>query len=196
MPLVPPGITVALATAQGLLSPIIVRQRNIGGFVASVTLEEIGTDRTEITRHPIEQGAAITDHAYLHPPELIVRPGWSNSDLAGLGDPNYVQEIYKKFLALMGTRQPFTVVTGKRVYKDMLIEEITVPTDVATENSFKPTIRMRNVILVRTQTASLPSPDVMKSPGATAPDSPQGTKQLGPAPNVNTLAAPSVGEFS
>lgn len=48
-------------------------------IVAQVTVEEVHQDEAEITEHPIEQGAAITDHAFVRPSEVIVTAGWSNS---------------------------------------------------------------------------------------------------------------------
>ncbi len=48
-------------------------------IVAQATVEEVHDDELTLTRHPIEQGASITDHAYKEPSEVIVRCGWSNS---------------------------------------------------------------------------------------------------------------------
>lgn len=48
-------------------------------IIAQATVEEVHDDELEITDHPIEQGASITDHAYKRPSEVVVRCGWSNS---------------------------------------------------------------------------------------------------------------------
>lgn len=48
-------------------------------IIADATVEERHMDRLEITNHPVETGAAITDHAFYHPPELTLVLGWSNS---------------------------------------------------------------------------------------------------------------------
>jgi len=55
---------------------------------ASVTIEEVHTDELEITDHPVESGAAISDHAFKHPAEVTIRMGWSNSSASsgGLSD--------------------------------------------------------------------------------------------------------------
>lgn len=42
-------------------------------------LEEVGTDTMEITDHPVEQNAAISEHAYRRPAEVLIRAAWSNS---------------------------------------------------------------------------------------------------------------------
>lgn len=48
-------------------------------LVAQVTVEEVHQDETEITEHPVEQGAAISDHAFARPSEVVITAGWSNS---------------------------------------------------------------------------------------------------------------------
>ena len=62
---------------------LVAPERSIGGLVANATLEEIHSDDLEITEHPIDQGASVTDHAYMRPREVMVRFGFSNSQ--GLG---------------------------------------------------------------------------------------------------------------
>lgn len=48
-------------------------------IIAQVTVEEVHEDDTEITDHPVEQGAAISDHAFVMPSGLVVTAGFSNS---------------------------------------------------------------------------------------------------------------------
>lgn len=86
----------ATAAAQlGLESVLIKPTRGIyrialpdGTFlpniIAHATVEERHTDRLHITDHPVEQGAAISDHAFKRPAEVVLKLGWSNSP-AGLG---------------------------------------------------------------------------------------------------------------
>jgi hypothetical protein len=63
----------------GFQSLIVKPKRSMGPFDDYVTIEELHTDAMEITDHPIEQGALISDHAYMRPPELVIKAGWSNS---------------------------------------------------------------------------------------------------------------------
>lgn len=48
-------------------------------IIAQATIEETHQDELEITDHPVELGAMISDHAFKHPSEVILRMGWSNS---------------------------------------------------------------------------------------------------------------------
>jgi hypothetical protein len=188
----PVGISVALAAAEGLLSTVIFRQRNIGGFVADVTIDERHDDQLTVTRNPVEQGAAITDHSFKEPAGLTVRVGYSNSSPQSLGDPNYVQDVYQNFLELQASRQPFDVITGKRAYANMLITRLVVMTDEKTENALMLTVEMREVILVTTQTVSVPSTGVMRAPGVTGATQLQGTVQTAPGTAANIGAGDAV----
>lgn len=48
-------------------------------IIAHATVEETHEDELELTDQPVEQGAAITDHAYVRPSNLTVVCGWSES---------------------------------------------------------------------------------------------------------------------
>ena len=166
MGFLPPGITVIGAAALNLLSPILFMSRSIGGFVANVTLEEDHNDEIEITDHPVEYGASITDHAFKRPPSVIITCGWSNSSIAALGNPFYVNQVYQAFLDMQASVIPFDIFTGKRFYSDMLAKRISCKTDEKTENALLLTVECRNIQIVSTQVVSsgLGSQANMKDP--------------------------------
>lgn len=58
---------------------IIVDNITYDNIQAQVTIEEVHTDELEITDHPVQQGAAIADHAFKLPAEVVIKMGWSNS---------------------------------------------------------------------------------------------------------------------
>ena len=82
-------------------------RRAIGGFTATVTIEEVAVDELVITEHPVQQGAEITDHAYNKPSEVTLSVMWSEEDAP-------LAETYQKLLELQSSREPFDLVTGKR----------------------------------------------------------------------------------
>lgn len=51
----------------------------ITNIETQITIEEVHSDEMEITEHPVEQGATISDHAYARPSEVIITMAWSNS---------------------------------------------------------------------------------------------------------------------
>jgi hypothetical protein len=208
------NLGLAIAGVQLGLETILVRpSRSIGSFTAQVTLEEEHSDELEITDHPVEMGAKISDHAYMRPSELVIKCGWSDSPsygnllsglvgglvtqtVAGINSiisgtaPNQQKDTYQKLLDLQKKREPFTVVTGKRTYANMLVKSIKTTTNKETENALIATIVLRQVLLVTTQVLAVGAPVAAQaSPETTAATTQQGQKSLTPAPNFNTDAA-------
>lgn len=56
-----------------ILSTLFHQQsRKIGLIVPSVVVSEKHSDTLEITEHPVEIGAAVADHAYKRPSEVVL----------------------------------------------------------------------------------------------------------------------------
>lgn len=78
-------IQTALSAGASLLGLMTVRanrgfQPASGSmFSAMATIEETHVDEMDITDHPVEYGAAISDHAFRRPSELSIVCGWSDS---------------------------------------------------------------------------------------------------------------------
>jgi hypothetical protein len=184
------GLGTLVATAQQL-STVLIQPRNIGGFVADVTIEEQHVDRMRITEHPVEQGAAITDHAYKMPAQVTIRAGWSNSSPAALGNPSYISTIYSSFLALQAARELFDIVTGKRSYTNMLIETLIETTDKEHENAMMLVIECKEVIIATTQTVSVGASSNMAQPQVNGATQQIGTVSATPNPSTfNASAVP------
>lgn len=188
MSLIPIGVSLITAAARGLLSPVFFRARRFGSFIADVTVEENHTDELAITEHPVERGAAISDHSYKRPTSVVIRAGWSNSSLRALGNPNYVQQIYEAVLKLQSTRETFEILTGKRMYKDMLLARIYETTNEQTEDALLLTMEFKQVIITTTQTVIVPDSSVMKTPAATAATQKTGQNNLVPGSDYNATA--------
>jgi hypothetical protein len=207
---------------SGLVSTALAlfkTKRKIGSFTAQVTITEEHTDELTVTDHPVEKGAVISDHAYKNPARLNVTVGWSNSGAQGavgtatsaisdllsgniLGaisdvvSGGYVRTVYQNFLDLMATREPFSVMTGKRNYKNMVITSISTTTDKETENSLVLNVGMREVIIVQTQAVTLSDAANMLSPAGISATINAGVKQLVPAKVSNAVSvAKSVSNF-
>lgn len=123
--------------------------RSIGTIIPDVVIEEAHRDSLVITQHPVERGAAITDHAFATPCSVVIRAGFSNSSA---GYDGYAQEVYEAFQAWKTSRDLRDVSTGKRLYQNMLPADISVITDARTENVLAITVLCQEVILTSTQT--------------------------------------------
>lgn len=151
----------------------IIPRRSIGGITATVTLEEILTDDLEITQHPVQRGAAITDHAYLKPASVSMKIAFSDADAP-------LTETYAKLLALQASREPFDVITGKRQYKNMLFKALGQTNDIATEMMLSINAVLQEIIIVSVETVEVPERSKQKTPGKTGATENAGDKKAQP----------------
>lgn len=166
---------------SGLFVP---NKRSIGAIVAQVTISEQERDELTITEHPVEQGAPISDHAYKRPSEVTIRAGWSAAKSGNLSANG--GGVYAMLLGWQATLHPFDLHTGKRSYKNMLIQQITVTTDSHSEFALMADIVCRQVIIVatkKTQAATNSNPANQADPASNAPPQEKGSQT---AENVGT----------
>lgn len=172
---------VAIIGGVNVLETVLFKQgRSIAGIIPNVAIDETHTDDLTITNHPVEQGAAITDHAFKNPAQVTVRYGFGMSGTAlsfsgAGGDP---KAIYQQLLDIQSSRVPFDLITGKRSYQNMLIQSLGVTTDQATENVLVVTATMREILIVETQVTTLQPASVQAAPEKTADADNGGTRNL------------------
>lgn len=148
-----------------ILSTLFHQQsRKIGLIVPSVVISEKHSDALEITEHPVEVGAAVSDHAYKRPSEVVMQVGFAGggSLLDFIDTTSYgisvglsPRETYQQLLDLQNSRVPFDVVTGKRLYNNMLIRALEVTTERTTENVLSAVLTLRDVIITSTTTTTV-----------------------------------------
>lgn len=156
---------------------ITTGSRQIGTLIPDVVVREAQRDEMVITDHPVEIGAAISDHAFLRPVEVEMQIGWSDSTGGYVG---YARDAYDELVSLQRQREPFTLTTGSRRYSNMLISSISLQKDEKTENISAITVRLREVIIVSTQTTSAPKSS-QANPAKTGATTSLGSKQLAPS---------------
>jgi hypothetical protein len=77
------SVNLAEIALLGASNLFLQQTSQIGGIQVDTTLEESYEDSLEITEHPVEAGAAITDHSFKRPMELVLTCGWSDSSASG-----------------------------------------------------------------------------------------------------------------
>lgn len=152
------AVNLGLQALTPLLGNVLLRPfRGIQGtggiFIPDVTVHERHSDRLHITEHPVEQGAAINDHAYKMAPRVTLEWGWSEA-LFGEG---YAAQIYGQLVRLQDSREPFMLFTGKRMYPNMLLESLEVRTDNWSEYALVVEVECKQVLIAFTQAATLPA---------------------------------------
>lgn len=161
-------VTVGGHTFPNFLS--LPQSANIGGIDVQVDLEETHESILEVTQHPVEDGADITDHSYMRPVELVMRCGWSNAQ--GIPNPitnfaaaqslvktvfnkdstesasDFVTGVYMQLRKLQSSRELITINTSLLNYASMLITSLQVTRDQRTASVLMVTASFRQVILV------------------------------------------------
>ncbi|WP_324029259.1 hypothetical protein GC087_21310 [Pantoea sp. JZ2] len=178
-----------------------LQSRKIGIIVPSVVVSEKHSDRLEITEHPVEVGASVSDHAYKRPSEVVMQVGFAGggslldfasnltaTSLLGISP----REVYEQLLKLQSDRMPFDVVTGKRLYSNMLLQNLEVTTDRFTENVLSATLTLREIIITSTQNIQVADKSNMKNGASTSAVINTGAKSPQP---VNVSILKSSGAF-
>jgi hypothetical protein len=162
-------------------------KRGLANIVADVVISEEHEDESVITKHPVEEGAVISDHAYDQPAEVTLTYGWSMT--SSLNNDNegdaFLRNVYQSLLQLKSQRIPFKIFTGKRLYQNMLIQRIHVTTERGTENFLYVMINCQEVLMATTQTVQISDAAVQTLPSKTGPDQEQGPVNLQPGTNFN-----------
>lgn len=188
-----PTITTLIGDAAG---PALLRfgyPRSIGMIVPDVTIEEAHVDTLQITDHPVEVGATISDHAFMMPPEVTMTVAFANSKA---GDDMHARQMYNALLMLQQRREPFQVSTGKRIYQKMLVRTLMINTSLETESTLMVVATLRHVIITDTQGGMQgdQSSGGQANPASTAPVGDAGS--IGTIPSNNVPSFPLGNDYS
>jgi len=134
--------------------------RKIGEISANVVVDENTNDTLTITKQPVQQGASITDHAYKEPTVFSTTIYFKDNPAKSLS------KIYRELLDLQESRVPFTIITPKRIYNNMLISSISQTTDKSTENCLKINLSCQEILIVSVTTTQVPR-SKQRNPGTT-----------------------------
>jgi hypothetical protein len=150
-------------------------KNNIGGLFFDAFLKLTHTSSLTITQHPVETGAAISDHSYIMPTTLVCDIGVSDvgtsivpgqfggqTTLAGLAGPigepqSRSVNAFQALLALQQSRVPVQVTTRLNLYNNMLIQSIVTSEDNTTAHAWKATVTMQEIFVAVVQTVKVSS---------------------------------------
>lgn len=142
----------------------ILVSRSIGGVFVDVVISEEHESEMEIAEHPVEKGAKISDHAWRLPYRVTLESAISGERAVA---------SYQQLLAIQAAAEPFSLVTGLKVYDDMLIKRITATRDKESARVLKFEAELQEVVIVSTESGS------GSSGGASSDDKAQGTTKRG-----------------
>lgn len=158
----------ASTIVQSLLT--VIPKGQIGAIPIMATIRENISHSLQTTEHPVELGAAISDHSYREPAEISLECGWSNSSAEAtlgaitnliasgtLSAHDYVSGIYSQLVNLQQSRLLFSVVSTLRTFDNMLMTSLIIERDADTSQALMVTAVCREIIIVTTQATNAPT---------------------------------------
>lgn len=127
------------------MASCVIVSREIGGVPIDVVLYEEHESTMTIADHPVERGAEISDHAWREARRVRIE---------GVVDAPLAVAAYEGLLAVQEAAEPFDLVTGLKIYRNMLIEQLFATRDKATARVLNFEADLREVIIVDTQTSA------------------------------------------
>ena len=108
---------------------LLGRKREFAGIIPDVIISEEHENEVIVTRHPVDTGANVADHAYCLPAVINCQFGWSDSsrllnsilDFSIFKGLTTTKDVYEKLLELQAKREPFSLSTGKKQYPAVII---------------------------------------------------------------------------
>lgn len=157
---------------MGILNILFGQQKaKIGSITIDASVEETHESSADLTENPVEEGAKITDHVQLKPNTLTINGVISDTpitfalldDITGivntvgrfLGKTSRSVDAYNKLVELQKTREPFKVVTGLKVYSNMILTNLSVNRTASTANAIHFTATMQEIRIAKTSTTGL-----------------------------------------
>lgn len=130
---------------------------NIGGYFFDAVLKVDHNSSLKISSHPVETGGNISDHAYMEPQSISMEIGMSDacvSYIDGQFEQRYTRSVsaYDTLKQLQRDRVKVDVLTRLELYKNMMIENITVSDDYASLFGLRATVMLTEIIMAKTKT--------------------------------------------
>ena len=141
-------------------------RRRIGEIEVQVVLNETTTDTLTITKQPVQQGASISDHAFMEPTVFNCVIRFRENNIFSGSFSSTLSKTYQDLLTLQKERIPFNITTPKRIYSNMLINTLGCTTDKTTENVLAINLSCQEVIRVPIGIVQVPRSQ-QRNPGVT-----------------------------
>ena len=146
-----------MVVAGGVTYQVPPNGWNLNGLYFDAWLRLNHNSTLTSTLHPVQTGAAITDHSYINPQRFSFDIGMSDamsSILPGQfpSSPTRSVKAYNILKALQNTRELLTLTTKYGEYKNILIESLDVPDDYTTNSSAIMSVSLIEIMLVDAKT--------------------------------------------
>jgi hypothetical protein len=120
---------------------------NYGGLYFDAWLRLNHNSSLTITVHPVQIGAAVTDHAYRNQRRFSFDIGYSDTVASPIpGNSSRSINAYRILVDMQNSRKPQTLVSKYGSTENVLIESIDVTDDFRTKTALKATVTLVEII--------------------------------------------------
>lgn len=139
---------------------------DFGNIELEATLAETHDWSAEVTTNPVESGAPVADHVLENPDKVQIQgfvsdaPLIASQSIAGkfneMDSGSNTQFIFNLLEALVKAKQTITLYTKYKVYRDMVLTNLTIPRSPGDGESIRFTADFLNIRLVETKLVDVP----------------------------------------
>ncbi len=129
-------------------------------YVFDAVLQVSHDQSLRLTKHPLQYGYNISDHAVLQEAHVVLEIGMSDAMAAfaaGMWEGNASKSVsaFQTLIGFMQNRQLLTLSTRQKTYSNMMITNVTSPETNKTFRSLKARVTFEQVFLVNLATQTM-----------------------------------------
>ena len=122
-------------------------QTQIGAVFLDATISEDHQYNSRVTNYPLEDGTDITDHVILEPEIVQISGVVSDTPLSFLSSFNRSVTAFNQLIRIHQNKERVTLVTGIKIYTDMVLTSLQVPREIRTGQSLIFNMTLQKVFL-------------------------------------------------
>ena len=132
---------------------LLTKATNIDGIFFDAILNSSHESTLTVTKHPVQNGSNVSDHAILNPPRLSLSVAVSDAmaqygpAYKGAGGTKSVK-AYQTLRDLQAQRIPLKVWTKLQTYENMVITSVTADDDYTTAYALRANIELEQILVV------------------------------------------------
>ena len=161
-----PGVSSSFFNPNLAVDPAFIAVNNATAFTTPATsimyvfdavLQVSHGQSLRLTKHPLQYGYNISDHAVLQEARVVLEIGMSDAMAAfaaGMWEGNASKSVsaFQTLISFMQNRQLLTLSTRQKTYSNMMITNVTSPETNKTFRSLKARVTFEQVFLVNLAT--------------------------------------------
>lgn len=125
-----------------------------GELIVDVVNRLDHTRDSEVTEHPVEQGAAVTDHCRTKSDQIVIDGLVTDYPLGGTPQPGRANDTYAQLGRLQDAGTLITATSATETYENVVVRNLRKSDDSKTEGAVRFSFTLHKIRIVQTQTVA------------------------------------------